>query len=169
MLTFHPKAMLRQAFLSFPAGLNQHSHKSVSWKQQIKLPCANTYCWMPRVWEREDGKAPSLHLSIPSIPCTHLLRKTGKHSLRAWQEPCWHKSNVPREPALALTTGWSLFSRMLGEFGVVSVNSNHPSLTTNILHLCLCQQISNDFSNLELLLLFPRSVLLCQKNSHTPT
>ena len=105
-----------QALLLFPAGLNQYSHKPLSWKWQNKLPCANMHCWMPRVREREDRGA-SLSLSISSTPCTYLLRKTGKHSLRARQEPWWHKSSVSSEPALALTTGWTWCSRTLESLG----------------------------------------------------
>lgn len=94
--------------------------------------------------------ASSPSLSTPFIPCT-LLRKTGKHSLRGMPCPlagfCSHKSQRV----------WGYLCKL----------ANHPSLTANILHIC--QQIHNDFSNLDLFLSFSSSVLLWQKNSHPPT
>lgn len=69
---------------------------------------------------------------------------------------------------------WSLPDLVLTPVGLfvltlISVNSPTTSLTANILHLCYCQQTNHDFSNLELLILLSRSVLLCQKKSHIPT
>lgn len=94
--------------------------------------------------------APSLSLSTPFIPCT-LLRKTAKRSIRGMPWPlagfCSHINQR--------------------DWGYLCELANHLCLTANILHIC--QQIHNDFSNLDLFLLFSISVLLWQKNSHPPT
>lgn len=86
----------RQAFLTPPTGLNQHSPKFESWNLWITLPVAITTVGCPL-------NASSLSLSTSFIPCT-LLGKTGKHSL-----------------GNALTTGWILFPHK-SEFGVISVD-----------------------------------------------
>lgn len=133
----------RQDSLSPPTGLNQHSPKSVSWKLWIAFPVA-----IPTI--RCLLNASSLSLSPYFIACT-LLRNTGRHSLRGMPWP--------------LSGFCSHISQRVG--GYVCELANHPSLTANILHIC--QQMHNNFSNLDLFVLFFSSVLLWQKNSHPPT